>query len=394
MSLKGTPGTARSLNRRMILNCLRQTGPMSRVEIVSATGLSPAAVTLVTAELMADDLLEEGTSTITSAGRRPIPLTIKYGARLAIGIKIMERHMVGVLTDLSTRVLVQSTVELDSLTPASVVDAVMQLIERLAPAKTDRDRIAGIGVGLPGLIDAETGVCVAAHRLDWRNVPIASMLAQRVDMPVWIDNDVNAYAIAQYLFGHGQQASTLAVVTVGRGIGAGIVINGRLHGGAHGAAGEIGHMLAQDDGRLCECGRRGCLEAYASEPSMLGIWGELDPAAAGRSIESLLGNARAGDATCRSVIHNAGRQLGLRVADLINLVDPDVLVIGGEGVRFGTLMFDPMREALTQRVFSQLPTIVLAEWGEDAWVRGAAALAIQRFFDFESIVGRTADMAA
>lgn len=391
MGLKGSPGTARLLNRRLVLNRLRHAGPMSRADLAGATGLSPAAVTLVTAELMSEDLLVEGEHAVTSAGRRPVPLNINYAARLAIGIKMTEHHLVGVLTDLSTRVIRQETLAFDSVTPDAVVNAASRLVRQLAPSRDERARLAGVGVGLPGLISTERGVVLESYRLGWSEVPLASLLAQRVEVPVWIDNDVNAYGVAQHLFGHGRRTGTLAVITVGRGIGASLLINGRLHNGKRGAAAELGHVLVQEGGRPCECGRLGCLEAYASEPSMLAIWNERVAGVGDKSIDDFFALAAAGDPDCTAVLHQAGHQLGLRVADMVNLLDPDLLVIGGESVRFGPLLFDALRAALAQRVFYKVPPLLIAEWGEDAWVRGAAALAIQRFFDFEAAAGLTSD---
>lgn len=391
MGLKGNPGTARLLNRRLVLNCLRHAGPMSRADLAGVTGLSPAAVTLVTAELMSEDLLQEGVHAITSAGRRPVPLDINYGARLAVGIKLTEQHLVGVLTDLSTKVLRGATIEFDNMAPGSVVNAAARLVRQLAPTRAERERLAGVGLGLPGLISTERGVVLESYRLGWSDVPLASLLAQRVEVPVWIDNDVNAYGVAQHLFGHGRQTGTLAVVTVGRGIGASLLINGRLHSGKRGAAAELGHVLVQEGGRACECGRLGCLEAYASEPSMLRLWRERVPGVEHSGIDAFFALAAQGDAVCVDILRQAGHQLGLRMADMVNLLDPDLLVIGGESVRFGPLLFDALRAALAQRVFYKVPPLLIAEWGEDAWVRGAAALAIQKFFDFEAAAGQTSD---
>lgn len=365
---------------------------MSRADIAGATGLSPAAVTLVTAELIDEKLLAEGPHAVSNtAGRRPVPLHLLYDARFAVGMKMTENQLMGVLTDLSTRVVRQATLPLDSHEPQSVVNAAARLVRKLTPRLHERERLAGIGMGMPGLINTDYGMVLESYRLGWSHVPLAAMLAKSVEVPVWIDNDVNAYGVAQHLFGHGRQADTLVVVTVGRGIGASIVINGRLHNGKRGAAAELGHVLIQEAGRQCECGRSGCLEAYASEPSMLRLLQERTGCETPVGIDEFFARALAGDGDCRAVLQTAGHHLGLRLADMINLLDPDTVVIGGEGVRFGAMLFDAVRAALAERVFYKLPPVVIAEWGDDAWVRGAAALAIQRFFDFEAVPGQVAD---
>jgi len=221
--------------------------------------------------------------------------------------------------------------------------------------------------------------------LRWRNVPIRSLLETELERPVAVDNDVNALAVAEMLFGLGQSARAFAVVTVGRGIGSGLVLDGQVYRGWRGGAGEFGHTVAEAGGRLCECGKRGCLEAYASETALVRQVAERFPevlaaSAGSEGVERVLAAVRAGHPGVRQLLAEAGRRLGVALANLVNLFNPEFLVIGGEGVRLGEDYFRPMEEALRENVFDGLGeglAVHIQPWGDEAWARGAAGLAIE-----------------
>jgi predicted NBD/HSP70 family sugar kinase len=388
MSLKGDQGTTRALNRRLVLNQLRRNGPMSRSAITAASGLSPAGVTFVTADLINEGLLVEGKATPGTGGRRPVPLDIDYASRLSIGLKIMVGKILGVITDLSTRVLAEIDVPLPNHSPKTVIKAAAKATERLlAEAGVSRRRLIGIGFAVSGQVDAEAGLCRQVQRFGWRNVPAAAMLADIVSVPVWVDNDANAFAVSQHLFGHGRGLQSIAAVAVGYGIGAGLVLQGGLYRGASGAAGEFGHNFEQH-GRRCECGRDGCLETWCSNRGLLETWRELDPSAAGKTAEQLASAAEGGDPIARKILREAGVRLGRQIAGLVNLFDPEMIVFGGEGVRFGRHLFDPLRKVLDEVSYPGTPRIA-TDWDGTGWPRGAAALAIQHFFNFEATGGHT-----
>jgi predicted NBD/HSP70 family sugar kinase len=382
VSLKGDPGTTRALNRRLVLNQLRRNGPMSRSAITAAIGLSPAAVTFVTAALIHEGLLIEGKAIPRSSGRRPVPLDIDYASRLSIGLQVYVARIAGVITDLSTRVLAEVSIPLPDHRPETVVEISARAAEGLlAKARVNRRRLIGIGLAVAGQVDAEAGLCRQMQRFGWRNVPIAAMLADAVAVPVWVDNDANAYAVQQQLFGHARGLQTIAAVAIGRGIGAGLVIDGRLHRGAGGAAGEFGHNF-DERGRICECGRDGCLETYCSDAGMVLTWNTLDPQTRGKGVDDLAAAARAGDTIAGRVLAEAGTRLGRHVAALVNLFDPEMIVFGGEGMRFGHYLLDPLRRVLAEVCYPGAPRIAV-DSETTGWSRGAAALAVQHFFNFE-----------
>ncbi|HWG85304.1 MAG TPA: ROK family transcriptional regulator, partial [Deinococcales bacterium] len=381
-TLKGDQSTVRALNRRLILNTIRQSGPLSRSQLAERTGLSPAAVTGVTAELIADGYLLEGSLGEAVVGRPPILLDLNVSAFYAVGLKLMEDRIEAVLTDLATTVVERATLTLPDHTPESVAATAARAVDHFMTGGRDRARLIGTGLGMPGVIDADSGTCRQSPILGWRDVPIGRMISEATGAPAWVDNDVNAFATAERLFGRGRNAQSFLTVTFGRGIGAGLVLDGRVYRGTFGGAGEFGHTTSEPGGRQCECGKHGCLEAYASEPALAARLAEHSGLPNG-GIEGFLAATSTGDPTALELQDDAARRAGIRLADLVNVLNPELVVIGGEGVRLGERFFEILRDSLAEHAFDgladQLPFFV-DEWGDDAWARGAASLAVQQAF--------------
>ena len=389
-AVKSDQSTVRALNRRLILNHIRQSGAVSRVQLVELTGLSPAAVTTVTAELISDQFLLERAMGESSGGRPPILLDIDFDAHYAIGLKLMEDQIIAVLTDLSTQVIAQDSIRLEHHEPNYVADCALKVSRSLLKRNNAKlERLIGLGLGLAGVVDASSGVCLSSPFLGWNHVPIAEFIRSKIGASVWIDNDVNAFAAAERLFGHGKRSQNFVVVTFGRGIGAGLVLGGEIYRGRDGGAGEFGHTLCEADGRRCECGNYGCLEAYASEPALVARYNALvSKKNALKDIHGLLEKVNQSDKNAVALLEDAGQRVGRALANLVNLLNPDLIVIGGEGVRLGETFFAPMRQTMLEHVFNGLALdlpIFIDAWGDDAWARGAASLAVQRAFDFGSI---------
>jgi predicted NBD/HSP70 family sugar kinase len=382
MTLKGDQSTTRALNRRVLLNLLRREGPMSRADLAVRIGLSPAAVTSVCADLLEEDIIVEGVTSKGTSGRRPVPIDINYAGRWAIGIKLHLGRIDCVLTDLATTPLVSLEVPVADTSPEGMLDAITVTIPRLL-AEADRPEraIMGIGLSIPGEIDARNGICLQSPRFGWRDLPIAQLLAERVHVPVWIDDDVNAFAVAQKLFGAGRNHRNFAALAVGAGIGCSLVINGEIYHGSTGVAGKIGHTISVPGGRLCECGRHGCLMAHAAEPFMLEEWRKKTGAATATRAD-LVAAVHAGLEPATTILTEAGSRIGRHLADLVNLFDPEMIVIGGESVQFGEALFGPIRKTMEEFTFFTKPPL-LPDWVPGSWARGAAALATQRFFNFE-----------
>jgi predicted NBD/HSP70 family sugar kinase len=215
----------------------------------------------------------------------------------------------------------------------------------------------------------------------WRDLPLRRLLEERLDLAVVIDNDANVLTAAEQWFGAGRGVDHFLVVSLGRGIGMGMVLDGQLYRGAGGGAGEFGHTTVVPDGPLCACGKRGCLESLISEPALL----ERVSATIGRDVEigTVISLARQGESAVQSIFTSAGRTLGLALANTVNVLNPSLIIIGGEGTRAGTLLLDPLQSTLRANCFDGLADdvqVVMEPWGDEAWARGAASLLLGELF--------------
>jgi N-acetylglucosamine repressor len=383
----GSKRLLRDLNQSIVLNLIADRGPLSRTELARQSGLPPATITRIAGEFVTAGLVSEAAAE-SSGGRRPTLLRINPRAGHVVGVKLREDGATLAVCDLSCTVIHQSEAAVPIEAPAHrAVEATAEAIERcLSEAGVNRRRVLGAGVGLAGLIDSERGICHYSTILGWHDVEIGPALEYRLRMPVRVDNDVNTLAVAERHFGAGRDRPDFLLVTVGRGIGLGIVIGGEIYRGAHGGAGEFGHMAVDTapDAPLCNCGKRGCLEAIASDYGILRAVTGADP---GHHVEDAMGalleRAQAGDAAIRAVFTRAGAALGVAIANLVNIFDPALVLLGGEGLRAGDLLLVPLRETLPLHLFGrtgQDVTLAVHAISDVEWARGAASLVLREVF--------------
>lgn len=359
-------------------------GPVTRGQLAEWTGLDASTVTRSLRPLIDDDYLRESRPPPTGrsmAGRgRPVQaLSVNPGRHVAIGVKLGPSTVSAVLTDLSGTVLARHAASLASADPATALATIGAVVdELLATSGSARQDVLGVGVGLSGHVDPESGSCRLSAILGWRDVPVREPLADLLDLPVVVQNDANTLALAEHWFGRGRGASTLAVVTLGIGIGCGLVLGDRLHTGERGIAGELGHLPLDPQGRVCTCGARGCLEALAGDTAICELSGCVSVAEA-MSAASERG-ASASSTRAREAFRQAGDALGRGLAGLCNLVDPELVIIAGESAAAFGLMEPAVRESLAVHGFSGISAEVRIEVDagqEDLWTRGAASLAIR-----------------
>jgi len=254
--------------------------------------------------------------------------------------------------------------------------------------KIAKKQLLGVGVGLAGIIDAENGILRQSPIYGWSNVPLQEMLQSKLHIPVYIENDVNTLTLTERWFGPGQGVDNFLTVTVGRGVGLGIVANGQFYRGQSGGAGEFGHITINPNGPLCACGKHGCLEAYIGDPGLIRSAQEAfdrgELASPVQNVDDLISLAQRGDACAVQIFNEAGRILGVGIATLINLFNPKKIIISGEGTRESDFLFIPMKESIQQNTMPGLydPDIVeITPWGDDAWARGAAGLVLREVFE-------------
>lgn len=391
-------------NQQLVLQLIQGRGPISRKDIAQLTGLSPAAVSGITAELIERGLvLEVGEAeTEGRAGRRAVLLRLNAHAGYVVGVKYSIRAIDAVLTDLDANVLYTISLPFAfaerarqsaaNTVPNAVVEVTVQTIEQLlAKTAIEPAKLVGIGVAINGIVDAEAGISRFAPHFGWRDAPLAAPLAARFNIPVYLENDARALAIAEQWFGVGRDVDTFLVVAVGYGIGGGFVVNGRLHRGALGGAGEFGHLPLLPDGPICSCGKPGCLESLAAEPAIIrqaqaavqsGVGGLLAQLPA-LTPERIVQAAAAGDEAARRVLRDAGAWLGVGLASLVNVLNPKLIVITGEAVHWGSWYFEAMEEQLRARAFdglAEVVQIVPESGGNELWARGAACVVLGELF--------------
>lgn len=385
----GNRDLIRAINRSHVLNAIKAYGPIGRADIARRTSLSPATVTSITAKLISQNLVLEKSAGDSSGGRPPILLIINPKGGYVVGIKLTENQAICALTDLEAMILAKSSMPLSAHDPTLVVeDLARMVLSFIRDQRITRKQLLGVGVGLAGIVDAEAGILRQSPIYGWNNVPLRDMLESKLHIPVYIENDVNTLTLTERWFGPGQGIDNFLTVTVGRGVGLGIVANGQFYRGQTGGAGEFGHITMNPDGPLCACGKHGCLEAYVGDPGLIRSAQEL--AAKGklsapvRTVDDLLLLAQRGDVNAIRVFDQAGRMLGMGIANLINLFNPKKIIISGEGTREGDFLFTPMKESVQQNTMPGLfdPEIIeIAPWGDDAWARGAAGLVLREVFE-------------
>lgn len=386
-------------NIALVLDTIRRHEPTTRVEIADRTRLGRSTVTVIINRLMREGLVEEiGSAGTTDLGRKPTLLRLGARALHVIGVKVAPGGVTGSVLDLHAQPIEFATCQLSAgPEPAELVAAVGDVVrEALDRAKVDPQQVIGAGVVMPGVVDNHTGAAVSGYFPACAGVPLRELLEAELQLPVLTDNDANAFTLAERWYGAGRGADTLLCLTVGVGIGAGLIIDGRLHRGFNSGAGEIGHTCMEPDGPLCKCGRRGCLEALAGDAGTVraarealerqessAIW-PLAGAPENITREVVVQAARAGDQLALRLLSRASAYLGVAVANAINLISPARIVVGGEAVaQAGDLILEPMRTALRKHVFGPLADgvdVVPAALGADAWVRGAAILVLEEAF--------------
>jgi predicted NBD/HSP70 family sugar kinase len=381
----GSKQIIRDINRTIILNLIKQHGTTSRVQLAALSSLAPPTITEIVAGLLDERLIVETGSLISDRrGPRPVLLELNRHGGYAVGIMLRPDGMNLVVTDLMADVLYRAHQPLPAdVPPSTVLEIVAQTVRKqVSAAQIAWAKIRGLGVGVTGVIDSATGICHEAYILGWHDVRISEELEAKLGIPVHVDNDTRALTVVEQHFGMSHSRQNFVLVTVGRGVGMGAVVNGELLRGHHDIGAEFGHITMALDGPLCLCGKRGCLEAIASDVGIVQAACAAGLATAEQAtIEALTERARAGDGRLRQIFHAAGLALGMGVANLINIFGPELVVLTGEGLRAGDLLLDPLRQTLPLCVFSdrlRYTEIAVKPWDPDwePWARGAASLVL------------------
>lgn len=382
----------RAINRFAIIHAIRDAGTISRVDLARRTGLSQATVTGITAELLGEGMLLEQASGRSEGGRRPVPLTLNPQGAYTVGVHLSVDQICVVLMDLQAGILKTHTKKLEPdnyLAEQMIEDLIESVQTCLWQADFTKKQISGIGVAIPGLIDSRTGFVHYVPNYKWNNIGLADRLHERMGVPVYVENSANTLAIFEQWFGIGRGTDNFLLITTEHGIGAGLVLDGKIYRGSNGIAGEFGHTVVDDTGPLCRCGQTGCLEAICGNNAILREAaeaikrGELQLEGGILTIEAVLAEAKGGNAALRAIYARAGRTLGVGIGNMGKLFDPEKIIITGKGVLAGELLFGPMRETLPPGIdFTRdaRTRVFIQEWQPTLYARGAGALVLQEVY--------------
>jgi predicted NBD/HSP70 family sugar kinase len=370
----GSPADLGRANRQRVVTVLQERGPLSQAELARASGLSPATISAIVRELEAEQRVQRESS------RRGAPLRLLPLPGFVLGFDYGHRHLRVAVADRTGRLLGESMKALPRDHDASTgVKAGLAMARKLlSDADATLGDVVASGVGLPAPVLGESHLVGSSSILPgWVGVHADERLAEAIGHPVWVDNDANLGALAEMTWGAGRGARDLVYLKLATGIGAGIVVGGGIVRGAAGTAGEIGHTTMDEHGDVCRCGNRGCLETVAGADTVLRLLAPVH--GPDFRLQDAIDAALAGDAGCRRVIGDAGRHIGVALANLINLLSPELIVVGGELAGAADLLLEPMREAVGRfaiETAATATTLIPAELGDRAEVLGAVALAV------------------
>lgn len=388
---RGNRDLIKAINRNLVLNTIRIHGPLSRTQLTELTGLSVGAVSQITNDLLEESWIIETGEGESTGGRPQILLRLNPTAAYAVGLKLMEDRIVCALTNLEIEELSYLERPLPGRSPEAVVSAIANIVhEVIFKAGISSRQVLGVGIGLAGVVNTQTGVVHYSPFFKWHEIPIGEQVAAQLQIPVHLSNDVNTLTVTEKLFGEGYDAENFAVVTIGRGIGVGMLLHSQLYEGGPGGAGELGHLTLEVDGPLCDCGKRGCLEALASDPAVLQqIEAALENGAVSSlqspaTLQSITAAADQGDKLAQDVLATSGAYIGQGISAIVNLLCPSLIIISGEGVIAGDHRIKPLLESLRNHSFNGLlenVRIIVKPTDDATWARGAAGLVVSKFFE-------------
>ena len=398
----GSLESLRERNRRRVLSALRVAGITSRAELARRTGLSRTTVSSLIGDLVRDGLVAERVDHTVApgaqGGRPPVLVSLDRRAGAAVGVDFGKTHVTVAVADLGHTVLAELRQELPSDHRAEQgIDAAGDLVDAaLAEAGVDRSCVLGVGMGLPGPIHADTGTVGSTSILPgWVGVEAAHAMSDRLSLPVRVDNDANLGALAEHVWGAGEGVKDMIYLKLATGIGAGLVLGGRLYVGAGGTAGEIGHTIIDEHGPVCRCANRGCLETLASGAATVEL---LRPTlGADLTLGRVVALTLEGHPAATRVVADAGRHIGRAVANLVNLLNPSRIVVGGELAACGDILLDPLRQECQRHAISSAADDVEIHHGplgDRAQVLGALALVLQDAETFATPTGHLAEAPA
>lgn len=378
----------RENNLSLVLNLIRQQGAISRADIVRQTHLSATTVSALANLLLESGFVHETGMGESSGGRPPILLEFNYQYRYVIGVDMGATHLTVVLMDLQGEVAAQRYVRYAVMQdPAGTAAAIQTLIhEIIQETALALSNILGLGLAVPAPLEGDELNHLSTLILPlWDGYDVVGVLHEALQMPIYLENDANAGVIAEKWWGRGREFTNLAYIKLGTGVGSGLIVKNEVYRGDGGTAGEIGHTTINSDGPLCRCGNRGCLESFVGAPALIEEVNQqqTNGYTPVNSITDIIAAAQQHDTLSCHTVTKAGSFLGIAIANLINLFNPGLIVLGGELAAAGDILLDAVQHSVSQRAMPKAASeaiITVSQLGDNAVAIGAATLVIHHAF--------------
>ncbi len=381
----------RESNISLVLDIVRQRSPISRREISRLTHLSPSTVSSIVDKLIAAGFITESPASAAKVSRRPVYLRLNPQMHFPLGIEIETHQLLGLVMNLCGDILHHETIPLPETDYPGVLCRVVELYQRLVQEMPGAS-ILGVGIASPGYVDSQKGTVVFSSNLGWRDVPVLDVVSKQIDTPVFVQSNIQAVALGELWYGAGVGREDLICVRVGSGIGAGIIIGGEIYRGPQDRAGHFGHMIIERGGRRCRCGNLGCLEAYVSTSALLqqverGLTANADTqvvllsTSRNEKLDAIIQAGKEGDRFVLNIFEEMGNYLGIGLTNLVNLLNPELIIIAGGMAKAGDLLLEPLRRALALHAYPPLPEVTTTRLGEYTVAVGAATRVIQHVFE-------------
>jgi glucokinase-like ROK family protein len=386
---KATREQIKHHNNRLVLRTIFNHEHISRADIARKTRLTRTTVSDVVNDLINDGLVEEIGYGPSAGGSPPMLIHVVDNSRQIIGIDLANSEFNGVLMNLRGEIQKRFTIHIQEQNGSAALELVYQLVEWLKDAATAP--LLGVGIGTPGLMDAENGIIRSAVNLDWQDLPLRDLLQERYQLPVYIANDSHVAALGEYTFGTHQHGANMVVIKAGRGTSAGIILSGKIFHGDNFGAGEIGHLVVEENGEKCRCGNHGCLETIVSTRAILTHAQQIAKKNPHSSIHKLAVHQpalslidvctaiQAGDEEIRNLIIQAGEYLGMTLANFIVTLNPSHIFIAGPISIFEDLFLDSLKRQARSSALGKLAdstTIEYSSLGDDIVILGAGAIVL------------------
>lgn len=392
------------INRSIVLNVIRDKGPLSRADVSRRTKLTRSTVSSIVSYLTKKNLVRETGLSSSGVGRRGILLELNPKAYYVVGIDLGTLNTIAAVVDLEGKIVERVEHPTNGeKNRDDVIERVKAAIhEVISASNLNLQKIAGIGLAVPGLVDSKKGMILFIPNFGWKDTPLREILEEEFHTPIFIDNNANAMALSEAQFGIGRGVKNFICVNIGIGIGSGVIINREIYRGETECTGEIGHTTVDYNGPKCSCGNNGCLEVMAAGPAIARravkairegrktVITELVEDNLNQITAAVVARAaNQGDRLAREIMEKTGEYLGTGIANIINLFNPQMVIIGGGVAQAGSFIFDPLKRIMKKRAFSvpaKVVKIATPSLGRDCTVIGAASLVLKEIFKSPKVV--------